>query len=60
MAKRGELTKAKENLDKAMVELLLASNFVEDSTEEATHLKAVADLQSKYDSMMQINRESKN
>ena len=51
-AKAKELTNAKENLDKAMVELLLASNFDEDSTEEATHLKAVADLQSRYDLMM--------
>ena len=51
-AKMRELTKAKENLDKAMTELLLASNFDEDSSEEVTHLKAVADLQSRYDSMM--------
>ena len=51
-AKKRELTKAKDNLDTAMCELLLASNFVEDSTEEANHLKAVADLQGRYDSMM--------
>ena len=51
-AKMRELTKAKDNLDTAMCELLLASNFVEDSTEEANHLKAVADLQGRYDSMM--------
>ena len=51
-AKKRELTKAKDSLDTAMCELLLASNFVEDSTEEANHLKAVADLQGRYDLMM--------
>ena len=52
MAKMRELTKAKESLNKAMMELLLASNFVEDSSEEMTNLTAVADLQSRYDSTM--------
>ena len=32
MAKMRELTKAKESLNKAMMELMLASNFVEDSS----------------------------
>ena len=52
MAKMRELTKAKESLNKAMMKLLLASNFVEDSSEEMTNLTAVADLQSRYDSTM--------
>ena len=52
MAKMRELTKAKESLNKAMMELLLASNFVEESSEEMTNLTAVADLQSRYDSKM--------
>ena len=44
MAKMRELTKAKESLNKAMMELLLAWNFIEDSSEEMTNLTAVADL----------------
>ena len=53
MAKMRELTKAKESLNKAMMERLLALNFVEDSSEEMTNLTAVADLQSRYDSTME-------
>ena len=51
-AKRKELTQAKENIDRAMTELLLVSDFADGSSEETNHLKTVADLQTAYDDMM--------
>ena len=51
-AKRKELTQAKENIDRAMTELLLVPDFADGSSEETNHLKTVADLQTAYDDMM--------
>ena len=50
--KKKELAKAKDKIDDAFTELLLASDYQEGSAEEKDHLAKMNEVQSRFDTMM--------